>query len=69
MCTQLRHLLNEALKVNLSAAIFNLLDSKDIRFSVGRRNGIDTGVMVSGKILEQHTNTHAIAIDLAKQSL
>lgn len=37
MRTQLRILLNEALKINPSA-VFSLLDSKDIRLSLGKRN-------------------------------
>lgn len=63
---QLRYLLDEALKVNLSAVCvcvyvyFGLLYSKNIKLSLSERNGIYPRVMANGKILEQHTNTHAI---------
>lgn len=62
MNTQLRYLLCEALKVNLSAAFFLSSVQRDIRLFLGKGSGIYAGVMANGKILEQHTNAHAIKI-------
>lgn len=55
---QLRRLLTGVIKVNLSVA-FHLLYRKDIRLSSGKTSGVLNGVIASGKILEQHTHTHA----------
>ena len=33
---------------------------QDIRLFLGKRHGIYSGVMANGKILDQHTNAHAI---------